>query len=476
MKKFICLIITLFISVSFFSQNLKVSKNGRYFEKKGIPFLWIGDTGWELFHKLNREEATHYLETRAKQGFTVIQAVVLAENDGLRKPNSYGEVPFINLDPEKPNEKYFEHVDFIVNKANELGLVIGLLPTWGDKLYSMHPAAGPIVFNRKNAQIFGEYLGKRYEKKEIVWILGGDRNVDSFEVLEIWRAMAAGLKKGDKGKHLMSFHPRGESSSSYFLHNEDWLDFNIYQSGHARRYNPTYEWAMVDYLNHPVKPFVDGEPAYEYIPIRFWEYCDWTNPKRVPGYVLNDDNTIKDTAYFKDGFFNDYDVRIHAYWNFLAGAAGYTYGNNAVWQMFKKGGEIAIPCLSDWKDALNHKGASQLINLNKLFKIYSIANLLTDQSVIYGINPKGENHIRAAISTKNDWAFVYLSQGQKVNVVMSKIHDENVSAFWFNPRDGKKIFIGEFKNNKIEEFIPPTNGISNDWLLILESKKANFSI
>jgi len=57
---------------------LKVSKNGRFLEDKtGKPFLYLGCTAWELFHRLNREEATEYLTNRAEKGFTVIQAVVL---------------------------------------------------------------------------------------------------------------------------------------------------------------------------------------------------------------------------------------------------------------------------------------------------------------------------------------------------------------------------------------------------------------
>jgi hypothetical protein len=55
----------------------------------GRPFFWLGDTAWELFHRLNREEATRYLEDRASKGFTVIQAVALAELDGLNTPNAY---------------------------------------------------------------------------------------------------------------------------------------------------------------------------------------------------------------------------------------------------------------------------------------------------------------------------------------------------------------------------------------------------
>ena len=128
---FICLVM---IGIGYSTtkgQQLRISDNQRYIQKAdGKPFLWLGDTAWELFHKLNREEATEYLTNRANKGFTVIQAVVLAQNDGLRTPNPYGDVPFEELDPTRPNEDYFKHIDFIVNKAEELGLYIGMLPTW----------------------------------------------------------------------------------------------------------------------------------------------------------------------------------------------------------------------------------------------------------------------------------------------------------------------------------------------------------
>jgi hypothetical protein len=215
---------------------LTVSKNGRYLEyNDGRPFLYLGCTAWELFHKLSRKEATEYLGNRAKKGFSVIQAVVLAELNGCTKPDYYGDLPLTNGRPETPNEKYFEHVDFIVNKAEELGLYIGMLPTWGDKVTSEN-GGEPVIFNAENAEYFGEFLGKRYKDKPVIWILGGDRNITNENVLNVWRAMAKGLKKGDGGKHLITYHPRGEASSDYWLHNEDWLDFNLYQSGHAQHF------------------------------------------------------------------------------------------------------------------------------------------------------------------------------------------------------------------------------------------------
>ncbi|HKJ78841.1 MAG TPA: glycoside hydrolase family 140 protein [Prolixibacteraceae bacterium] len=472
MKKLnlILLIVTL-ITLNSFSQVLRVNESQRYLETTdGKPFLWIGDTAWELFHKLNREEATEYLENRAAKGFSVIQAVVLAENEGLRTPNSYGEVPLIDLDPAQPNEAYFEHVDYIVNKAEELGLVIGMLPTWGDKIESAHPGAGPLVFDVDNAFVFGEFLGDRYKDKPIVWILGGDRNVLNNRVYQIWDSMARGIKKGDEGKNLMSYHPRGDAHSAYFFHNANWLDFNMYQSGHDARFNDVYEFTHALPKYHPRKPFLDGEPAYEDIAVRFWEYMDFSksSEERVSGGVLSEEGLIKDRSQFKEGFFTDYDVRIHAYWNFLGGACGYTYGNNAIWQMYKKGGNIAIPALYDWRESMDRPGAFDMMHVRELFE-NKLGKLVPDQSIVYGINRKGENYIVAAGSTDNSFALIYLAKGQPVQVVMSKINGR-ISASWFNPRNGFKKKIGPFRNEGIEDFTPPSSGEGNDWMLVLEGK------
>ena len=350
-----------------------------------------------------------------------------------------------------------------------MGLIVGMLPTWGDKIYSENPGAGPIVFTQENAFIFGEFLGERYKNKPIVWILGGDRNIANNEVLEIWRAMAAGIKKGDGGKHLITYHPRGGTSSSRTLHNEPWLDFNIYQSGHDSRFNDVYRLAENDRNLDPRKPFLDGEPAYEDIPVKFWEYMDFSkySAERVPSGVLNDEGLIVKESHFKDGFFTGYDVCVHAYWNFLSGACGYTYGNNAIWQMFKKGGEIAIPCLYDWRHSMDRPGAFDLIHVRKIME-NRFHKIIPDQAFVLGPNFEGENYIAAAGSTDNSFALIYLAKGQPVNVAMKKL--VNVAkASWYNPRNGYLKEIGYFRNEGTREFKPPSSGHRNDWLLVLET-------
>src|SRR5688500_9690417 len=98
MQKIIFLVISLFTitATNGYSQvkMLKVSPNKRFFQdENGAPFFWLGDTGWLLFGKLNREEAARYLENRKQHGFNVIQVMVLHTLSGV---NVYGDSALIN--------------------------------------------------------------------------------------------------------------------------------------------------------------------------------------------------------------------------------------------------------------------------------------------------------------------------------------------------------------------------------------------
>ena len=227
--------------------RLKVSENRRFLvTADGRPFFWLGDTAWELFHSLTREDAERYLQNRAGLRFTVIQAVVLAEFDGLGAPNAYGQTPLRNNDPLQPNEAYFAHVDWIVARANALGLYVGMLPTWGDK-WNRKWGVGPEIFTPENAATYGEWLGRRYRDAALVWIVGGDRPVESDAHGAIVRAMARGLRAGDGGAHLITFHPPGGNGSSTWFHGDDWLDFNMRQNGHVTEYTGRYDQTRADY-------------------------------------------------------------------------------------------------------------------------------------------------------------------------------------------------------------------------------------
>ncbi len=219
---------------------LRVSEKKRFLATEaGAPFFWLGDTAWELFHRLNQEQSEQYLRTRAAQGFTVIQAVVLAELDGLSVPNAYGQLPLRDHDPRLPNETYFAHVDWIVGKAASVGLYIAMLPAWGDK-WNKKWGTGKEIFTPETADAYGEWLGRRYAGRNIVWVLGGDRPVENDHHRAIIRSMATGLRRGDGGRHLMTFHPSGGHGSAEYFHDEPWLDFNMRQNGHAVEFSERY--------------------------------------------------------------------------------------------------------------------------------------------------------------------------------------------------------------------------------------------
>ncbi|RYG47974.1 DUF4038 domain-containing protein, partial [bacterium] len=243
----------------------KVSDDRRHLVlSDGTPFFWLGDTAWELFHRLDREEIGHYLKTRAEQGFTVIQAVALAEIDGIHDPNPYGERPLVEEDTSRLNEAYWAHVDWAIDRAAAYGLYVALLPTWGDKVNPSDWGVGPILFDVPKARAFGKIVGRRYaEKDNVIWVNGGDRV--PADKRDVWIALAQGLREGDDThERLMTFHPAGCHSSAEEFHDEDWLDMNMLQTGHiAQDYAYLKRMLLDTYRREPTKPVLDGEPNYE---------------------------------------------------------------------------------------------------------------------------------------------------------------------------------------------------------------------
>jgi hypothetical protein len=433
------------------ARHLQVSDNHRYLARaSGAPFFWLGDTAWELFHRLNREEAERYLANRAAKGFTVIQAVVLAERQGLDEPNAYGDLPLIDRDPAQPNTAYFEHVDFIVQAAELLGLVVAMLPTWG--AYWKHNDKH-CVFTVENAHAFGRFLGARYREAPIVWVLGGDNNIENDAERAIIDAMAAGLKAGDGGDHLMTFHPRGPGLSSVQFHQAEWLDFNMNQSSHAARDHDNGLFIEHDYGLAPAKPTVDGEPRYEAIPVGFY----WRNV---------------------DPFdrFDDFDVRQAAYWPLLAGACGHTYGNNNVWQMYAPGREPVISANVPWWEALDHPGAFQMGWVRRLYESRPFQKLAPEQALILDGPRHGGAKIRAARAHDGSFAFVYSPYGEPFTLDLARIEAARVKALWYDPRYGVAYHLHTAGNMGAQTYTPPSRGRGRDWLLILEDEAANFPL
>ncbi len=428
--------------------KLKVSENNRYLTfEDGTPFFYLGDTGWELFHRLDKDETERYLENRRAKGFTVIQAVVLAELDGLNTPNAEGNKPLTDNDPLKPNEAYFAHVDWVIKKAREKGIFIGLLPTWGDKVDKKW-GVGPVIFNKENAFKYGEWIGKRYKDfNNIIWINGGDRDGGGNNKV-IWDAIGAGVKSVDKN-HLMTFHPWGERSSSEWFQQSRWLDFNMCQTGHGQRSYAIYKRLIVrDYDLTPTKPCFDGEPRYEDHPV------GW-NPNIL-------------------GWFDDADIRQAMYWNLFSGGFGHTYGCHPVWQMLTPLREPVGLARHNWYDVLDLPGAWDLIHARRLMESRPFFSRVPDQSMIV---PSYFPETDYVVATRGEgYAFVYFPTGWSAVIQLDKIGALIINAYWYDPRNGETKLIETISGKGTRKFTPPASGRGNDWVLILDDASVNFRI
>lgn len=427
---------------------LQISSNSRYLQHtNGSPFFWLGDTGWLLPERLNRDEAEYYLEQCKQAGFNVVQVQTI---NGVPAMNFYGQssmpdgFDFSNIN--RPGiYGYWDHMDFIIDAAARRGIYIGMVCIWGGLVKSGK-------MNVEEAKAYGTFLANRYkDRPNIIWMIGGDiyGNIKT----EVWNMLANTIKSIDKN-HLMTFHPFGRTLSAEWFNDAPWLDFNMFQSGH-RRYEQSKDdkktllpqgteednWRYVEHslAQKPLRPVIDGEPSYEAIP-----------------QGLHDP---------KEGFWKDNDVRRYAYWSVFAGSFGHTYGHSSIMQFLKPGVNPAYGATKLWYEALKDPGFNQMQYLKKLILAFPFFERVADQSCIADNN--GTKYERLIATRGNDYMLVYNYTGRPMKIDLSKIHGKTKKAWWYSPRNAELSYIGEF-SSKVETFQPEgghSNG--NDWVLIL---------
>lgn len=437
--------------------GVAVSENKRFLQREdGSPFFWLADTAWLLFQKLNREETDRYLENRRAKGFNVIQAVVLSFGP---VENVYGAAPFVDGDPERPaitpgndpkvkgQYDYWDHIDWVVDRAAAKGIYIAMVPAWGSVV-----KRGQV--NEKNAATYARFLAERYRSRpNIFWMNGGDLQGDVQSAT--WQTLGRTLRAADPA-HLITFHPFGRTQSSAWFHGESWLDFNMFQSGH-RRYDqdPTpnakgednWRYVFEDLARTPPKPTLDGEPSYENIP-----------------QGLHDPSQPR---------WKDHDVRRYAYWSVFAGACGHTYGDNAVMQMSRPGDKPAYSSNAYWYDAIDDPGAGQMLHLKRLVLSRPYFERINDdRAVLSGSGPRYE---RITAARGRNYLFVYTYLGRPFEIRPGAISGSKLRAWWYDPRTGKAQGIGLVSNGATQRFTPPgTAAPGNDWVLVLDDEAAKF--
>ncbi len=140
---------------------------------------------------MSREDATLYLKKRRDQRFNTVAFVLyMPGNAGLADTvkNHDGDAPFQvvdgRADPTRPvvtpgpDNDYWDHVDWLVALARQMGLHAILLPAWGSAVVGDYNGKnrGDNVLDEPDAYAYGRWLGARYRgEPHLIWMLGGDR-------------------------------------------------------------------------------------------------------------------------------------------------------------------------------------------------------------------------------------------------------------------------------------------------------------
>jgi hypothetical protein len=393
---------------------LRVSENHRYFvDQKGDPVFWLGTTQWQLFREYKLEDARTIIEKSKAHGFAFAQVMLLGVGDGT-KPNVYGQKPWLDDNPLTPNEGFFTNVDAVVQVARENNFVISM--TMFHQRYRKH-------ITLEKARAWAKWIAQRYKNApNIVWSMTPEAKPDFAPIV---RELAAGLREGDGGAHLITFKPDPAPHPPGFLHEEPWLDFSCMQTW--KWVEKIYPMVTLEYQLKPVKPVVMAEGAYEHGS----EYGFDVTPLWV---------------------------RRQAYYSFFAGAS-HTYGHNDSWRV-----------LPTWKQALDAPGATQLLILKNVFLgRKEWWHLVPDQTVLAsGGNTNGQILTLAARHKDGLWAMVYAASKTSFSVnVRTLAANKPPRAFWIDPRTGGMAPAGPATTAATQSFSTPEGW--EDALLILES-------
>jgi hypothetical protein len=396
---------------------LKVGPTARYLvDQQGHPFFLHGESPWSLIMGVNREDALAYLNDRQAKGVNAL-IMNLVEHQFNGPVDKYGQGPFLTPgDLSTPNEKYFDHADWVLKQAEQRGMVVLLNPLYlGYKGLNEGWYQEALLNGSFKVREYGRWVGKRYKNyKNIIWVMGGDRKPD--QAREMIEYLAAGIRQESSGQ-LFTAHAEPEMSAmeGYSFAG---LDFNATYS-----YDVVHKRLMREYHYRPTMPYVLFETSYE-----------------------NEHNA------------SPVQIRRQAYWAILSGATGQFYGARPLW-LFDPG----------WKETLQSRGAWDMARVRAFVDAIPWFQLAPDEQhklVTSGLGEEnGMDYLTAAVSTDRRLAAAYASSPRAIEVDLTQLKGESFSGWWYDPQTGaSKAAPTLTRGNSKQRLMPPYSG---DWVLVM---------
>jgi hypothetical protein len=304
----------------------------------------------------------------------------------------------------------------------------------------------------------GPYLAQvaaRYrDRPNVIWLNGGSGR--GHENADVWQVIGETLHRSNPAQPV-SFHPFGRTVTSAWFKDAAWLDFHLFTSGHRRYEQDTdgrkygednWRYVLEARAADPKRPVLDAEPAYE--------------------------NTPQGLHKPEEPYWRDHDTRRYAYWSVFAGAAGHTFGENSVRQVYVPGeARPASGAKGFIMERLDTPGARQMRHLKALMLSRPYFERVPDQSVVAG--DEGEKYDRVLVTRGDGFAFAYVHTGRAFTLQLAPLGAAALAAWWFNPRTGEATAAGSRAGSGPATFDPPGEPApGNDWVLVLDDSTRNF--
>ena len=291
------------------------------------------------------------------------------------------------------------------------------------------------IFTEQSAHAYGRWLGQRYrDTPNLIWVIGGDRTPEQHG--EIFSAMAAGLRDGDGGAHLLSYHPHAWRSSAQFFQQDKLFDFEMIQTW--REWGMIHPTVLADVVKLPRKPVVLAEGAYE------------------AGDEYNLGSMI--TAH---------QIRCQAWWTVMAGGF-FTYGHQQMWRLE-----------AGWLDKKDAPGAQDMQIFREVISALPWWKMFPDQSLIYSGVSSGRTLNTGLRAADGNCALLYLSSPCGIQLALNRLNCRQVEVKYINPHSGEILADGIYAtgNNDRTAPYPPVTQLQpfatpdcwEDALLLLEN-------
>lgn len=398
--------------------DLKISDDRRYLvHADGTPFLWMGETGWNATLKSTIDEWRYYVDTRARQGFTLIQ--ISPRGSGNR--NIASAAPEISVNTRgTPDPVFWSDLDEKIAYANDKGifiLMVGTGSAWRD-LFAKNPA------NQK----FETYLTGRLASHMVIFS-------PSFDQLFIDELDKVAIELQKSTQHLVTQHP-GTNYEANLKYRNTSVDFCGLQSGHhggnlTRVFNAARQWTLDMWNGTPVKPVVNIEAMYD-------------------AYGHNDAKNWRENDARKPGWIS-----------WLSGSRGFTYGcgdippkvpigHGAMW-LFNKDSTT----YDFWKKAINWPSAGHMTIMKDFFGSVEWWKLIPAHELV--IKQAEDETLKMVVSKSSDSKFIlaYLPDNPAITLDLKEFPGP-FNAVWLNPASGEYVPVGTINSHEgMQEFKRP---------------------